>query len=85
MSYDTTKLLNACVGYHAMVDKMEAENAELRNLLRDSLEWLDDYGMRMSGTSNLVSRIETALRKEAQRWGDDQIMRQHLSEGGTPT
>ena len=66
-------------------ERLEAENAELRNLLRDSLEWLDDYGMRMSGTSNLVSRIETALRKEAQRWGDDQIMRQHLSEGGTPT
>lgn len=44
----------------------ERENAALRSLLQDSLEWLDDYGMRMSGTSNLVSRIETVLRKEAQ-------------------
>jgi hypothetical protein len=24
-------------------------------------------------------------RKEAQPWGDDQIMRQNLNEGGTPT
>ena len=30
MSDDTTKLLNACVEYRAMVDKLEAENAELR-------------------------------------------------------
>ena len=48
------------------VAELERENAELRGLLQDSLEWLDDYGMRMSGTSNLVSRIETVLRKEAQ-------------------
>jgi len=27
---DTTKLLKACVEYRAMVDKLEAENAELR-------------------------------------------------------
>lgn len=46
--------------------KLERENAALRGLLQDSLEWLDDYGLRMSGTSNLVSRIETVLRKEAQ-------------------
>ena len=30
MSDDTTKLLNACVEYREMVDKLEAENAELR-------------------------------------------------------
>ena len=29
---DTTKLLNACVEYRAMVDKLEAENAALREL-----------------------------------------------------
>lgn len=46
--------------------KLEAENAELRSLLKDSLEWLNDYGMRMSGTSSLVDRIETILAKEAQ-------------------
>ena len=32
MSDDTTKLLNACVEYRAMVDKLEAENAALREL-----------------------------------------------------
>jgi len=48
------------------LEKAEAENTALRGLLQDSLGWLDDYGMRMSGTSNLVDRIETALRKETQ-------------------
>ena len=33
MSDDTTKLLNACVEYRAMVDKLEAENAALREAL----------------------------------------------------
>jgi len=46
--------------------ELERENAALRGLLQDSLEWLDDYGMHMSGTSNLVSRIETVLRKEVE-------------------
>jgi len=32
VSDDTTKLLNACVEYRAMVDKLEAENAALREL-----------------------------------------------------
>lgn len=35
MSDDTSKLLNACVEYRAMVDKLEAENAELREALSD--------------------------------------------------
>ena len=30
MSDDITKLLNACVEYRAMVDKLETENAALR-------------------------------------------------------
>lgn len=42
------------------------ENAALRSLLKESLEWLDDYGLRMSGTSDLVDRVEIALRKEEQ-------------------
>ena len=33
MSEDTSKLLNACVEYRAMVDKLEAENAALRESL----------------------------------------------------
>jgi hypothetical protein len=32
MSDDTTKLLNACVEYRAMVDRLESENAALREL-----------------------------------------------------
>ena len=56
----------ACDCREAKFKQLEQENAALRGLLQDSLEWLDDYGMRMSGTSNLVGRIETALRKEAQ-------------------
>ena len=35
MSDDTSKLLKACVEYRAMVDKLEAENAELREALSD--------------------------------------------------
>jgi hypothetical protein len=52
--------------HSSVARELERENAALRSLLQDSLEWLDDYGMRMSGTNNLVGRIETALRKEAQ-------------------
>lgn len=52
---------------HASVAReLERENAALRSLLKESLEWLDDYGLRMSGTSNLVDRVEIALREEAQ-------------------
>ena len=45
VSYDTTKLLNACVEYRAMVDKLEAENAKLRKD-KERLDWLltDDGG-----------------------------------------
>lgn len=38
MSDDTTKLLNACVEYRAMVDKLESENAALRKMLSDADE-----------------------------------------------
>lgn len=48
------------------IQSLERENAALRSLLKESLEWLDDYGLRMSGTSNLVDRVEIALREEAQ-------------------
>ncbi len=47
MSDDTTKLLNACVEYRAMVDKLERENAMLREItkrenqrLRNEIEFL---------------------------------------------
>ena len=35
MSDDTSKLLNACVEYRAMVDKLEVENAALREALQN--------------------------------------------------
>ena len=38
MSEDTPKLLNACVEYRAMVDKLEAENAAMRKMLSDAEE-----------------------------------------------
>ena len=63
---ETTKLLAENLTQRSKLDELERQNVELRSLLQNSLEWLDDYGMRMSGTSNLVDRIETALRKEAQ-------------------
>ena len=57
MSDDTSKLLNACVEYRAMVDKLEMENAALRadihaheqinkQLIEDKrrLDWLTDTG-----------------------------------------
>ena len=38
METDTNKLLNACVEYRAMVDRLEAENAALRKMLYDADE-----------------------------------------------
>ena len=42
---DTNKLLNACVEYRAIVDRLETENAELR-ADKQRLDWLltDDGG-----------------------------------------
>ena len=42
MSDDTTKLLNACVEYRAMVDKLEAENAALWEKLKEIVTESDD-------------------------------------------
>lgn len=39
MSDDRTKLLAACVDYRAMLDKLEAENAELR-ADKERLDWI---------------------------------------------
>lgn len=37
---------------------------QLRCLLIEALAWLDDYGMRMSGSAGLADRIKEALNDE---------------------
>ena len=34
---------------------------QLECLLTEALEWLDDYGMRMSGSAKLADRIKDEL------------------------
>lgn len=34
---------------------------QLRRLLIEALAWLDDYGMRMSGSAGLADKIKEAL------------------------
>lgn len=37
---------------------------QLRRLLIEALAWLDDYGMRMSGSAGLADKIKKALHDE---------------------
>ncbi len=37
---------------------------QLRCLLIEALAWLDDYGMRMSGSAGLADRIKETLNDE---------------------
>ena len=37
---------------------------QLRCLLIEALAWLDDYGMRMSGSAGLADKIKEALDDE---------------------
>lgn len=37
---------------------------QLRCLLIEALAWLDDYGMRMSGSAGLADKIKDALYDE---------------------
>jgi hypothetical protein len=57
---------------------------------KERLDWLESLHSLWEGTEKtgpvfLTRAAIDAARKEAQPWGNDQIMRQHLSEGGTPT
>ena len=48
-------------------EKLERENAALRELLHHSLFWLDDYDSRVfSGSAKIADDIKEVLRKEAQ-------------------
>lgn len=37
---------------------------QLRGLLIEALAWLDDYGMRMSGSAGLADKIKEAIDDE---------------------
>ena len=71
--------------------ELERENAALRELLREARDTVrastvEDgiSGLRREYRCGLYQRIKDILGKEAQPWGNDPIMRRHLSEGGTP-
>lgn len=71
MSDDTTKLLNACVEYRAMVDKLECENAALKQRILDDNK---AYGCELrdpSGTiwdhAKRLERENAALREDKER------------------
>jgi len=76
-----------------MIVELQLEAIALRDLLKQMLNvaencdetgYCTDIGFVDIGA--LHEKVRDALtRKESQSWGDDQVMRQHLSEGGTPT
>lgn len=64
MSDDTSKLLNACVEYRAMVDRLERENAALNHALN-----IAQTELRLNGCAKAadeVAKLHDAARKEAQ-------------------
>lgn len=46
-----------------MVHLAEREEA-LESLLREALEWLDDYDLRLSGSASLADRIRKEIDRE---------------------
>lgn len=69
MSNDTSKLLKACVEYRAMVDKLERENAALREAAQLALDTIIDghkNGFRANSGCYALPRLQAALGKEAQ-------------------
>lgn len=62
------KRLEASDGWddYNSIKTLQFENAVLRKLLNESLDWLNDYGSRLSGTAKLADNIKAALRKETQ-------------------
>ena len=72
---------------HIACLELERENAALRaELKRQRGLWQATYALGLAERDFAIKCIETALGpNKAQSWGDDQIMRQCLNEGGTPT
>jgi hypothetical protein len=66
---------------------LERENAAMRaELKRQRGLWQATYALGLAERDFAIKCIETALGpNKTQSWGDDQIMRQCLNEGGTPT
>jgi hypothetical protein len=65
--------------------ELERENAALKadkELLDSNMIWLTVYGQPVwfNGFD-----LRKAIRRAMKEAGDDDIMRQHLNEGGTPT
>jgi hypothetical protein len=62
------------------IAELERENAALRED-KARLDWLEKHG-----ATPICSRAAIdAARNKGPSWGDDQIMGQHLNNGGTPT
>lgn len=55
MSNDTSKLLNACVEYRAMVDRLEAENAKLRKDKERLDFWNANHLIRIGHSSKMAA------------------------------
>ena len=54
-----------CAEYEALAHtnaRLRAEVERLRELLSQSLDWVDDYGMRLSGSARLADEIRAELR-----------------------
>ena len=63
MSNDTTKLLKACVEYRAMVDKLETENAALR----EAKDMVELERCEMMRSMSLVQNYCEQLRADKER------------------
>lgn len=71
MNDDTSKLLKACVEYRAMVDKLERENAALRELLNEPYQFfrfghkaLMPWGKALDGWCERAEKL--GFKKETQ-------------------
>jgi hypothetical protein len=69
--------------------EIEKENAALRDTAVEvcllARVWVTVWGDKLSPDSiKRFAELEKQILKKAQPWGNDPIMRRHLSEGGTP-
>ena len=73
MSDDRTKLLAACVDYRAMLDKLEAENASLREDIKKEKIHRSLDGWNEAAIIKDLKRENAALREDKARldWLDD--------------
>jgi hypothetical protein len=73
------------------IKELECENAQLREAVLFLLDELDEEAFHQVGQANGemlyegVSKLRNVLNATKKSTGDDDIMRKHLTEGGTPT